>query len=118
MFTSILISRLEISTTPAKISQKIRAPKQKKTHISTYKGTGRSAFDKDSNVRADGANTPTKSSTPTESSTSEEETSSEEESDYEDEEEEDMPPPIDISTVSTNPPSPIIPECGRSLSCV
>ncbi|KAB8295315.1 hypothetical protein EYC80_007218 [Monilinia laxa] len=86
--------------TSAKVSQKIRVPKKKKTHVSTYKGTGRSAFDKDFNARADGTNTPIKSpSTPTESSSSEEETSSEEESDYEDDEEEEMPPPVDISTV-------------------
>lgn len=101
LFTSILTYRLE-TLSSAKVSQKIRLPKKKKTHVSTYKGTGRSAFDKDFNVRADGTNTPIKSpSTPTESSSSEEETSSEEESDYEDEEEEEMPPPIDISTVST-----------------
>lgn len=69
-------------------------------------------------MRSDGTNTPTKSSTPTESSTSEEETSSEEESDYEDEEEEDLPPPIDISTVSTNSPFPVTHKCDRSLACV
>ncbi|TGO37173.1 hypothetical protein BHYA_0104g00310 [Botrytis hyacinthi] len=107
------LNKSKISTTPAKISQKNRAPKQKKTHVSTYKGTGRSAFDKDSGVRSDGTNTPTKSSTPTESSTSEEETSSEEESDYEDEEEEDMPPPIDISTVRELTRPSDIPSAAR-----
>lgn len=105
----LLISRLGISTTSAKTSQKIRVPKQKKTHVSTYKGTGRSAFNKDFGVRAEGTDASIKSpSTPTETSSSEEETSSEEESEYEDDEEEEMPPPIDISTVSTSlspPPS-------------
>ncbi|KAF7861529.1 hypothetical protein EAF04_008092 [Stromatinia cepivora] len=88
------------TSTPAKISQKIRVPREKKTNVSTYKGTGRSAFDKDFNIRADGTNTPNKSpATSTESSSSEQESSSEEESEYEDDDEEEMPPPIDISTV-------------------
>jgi hypothetical protein len=101
---------LGLSATPARVSKKIRVPKEKTKHVSSYKGTGRSAFDKVSVLRADGSSTPVKSpSTPTETSSSEEDSTSEEESDYEDEDDE-MPPPIDISTVSNS--SPHLPSCA------
>ncbi|PQE23351.1 C-x8-C-x5-C-x3-H type zinc finger protein [Rutstroemia sp. NJR-2017a WRK4] len=107
------LPKARLSATPARVSKKIRVPKEKTKHVSSYKGTGRSAFDKVSALRADGSSTPVKSpSTPTETSSSEEDSTSEEESDYEDEDDE-IPSPIDISTVREATRPSDVPNAAR-----
>ncbi|TAQ86677.1 hypothetical protein B7494_g4997 [Chlorociboria aeruginascens] len=86
------------STKPERVSKKVRAPKDTKILINKYQGTSqgpKSAINRTLIARGDEA--ARASTTPTETSSSEDESSSEEESDNDDGEE--MPLPIDISTV-------------------